>query len=636
MPTDRLIFRPGLRACDLAVTALWLALAGPGVVHAQDSTVGGITETTDEDAQAGAEDTGALLPPGVLPGLEDGIVLVPPQGLASGAEAPAADRTAGQAPAARQAAPPPQTGGPGQPISAINWLNAAATGSAPGAGTTPAPGVTPRPSGNGVLSVAMPDYDPGRRAPAPEEVPVANSATVPTVRTLGLGETSGGTVGLLPASVTGLSPDLWQGSSSRELGRQIATLNVDGAPAMQSLLYMLLLAEAEAPADDSGVRLLRARIAKLRDLGAVEPALALIDLAGPSRDPGLFADWFDLSLIAGTETEACAAMIAAPELAPGEAAQVFCLARAQDWMTAALILDTGSVLGRFSPTEERLLTRFLHDDLDDGALPLPPPATVTPLLFRLSEGIGEPLPTSSLPRAFAVSDLRGLTGWKAELEAAERVAASGALADNRLLGIYSQGRPAASGGIWDRVTAVQRFDTAISAAQPDRATILARLPAAWQAMMAVELEVPFAQIYGPQLTAYADAPGEAGKLALHAALLGPDPAEQASRLTARDRESAFLLALAAGQPDQASAYDRDSRLVASGFSPDTRPPARILSLLGEGRSGEAILAAMRLYANAMSGEMKDAEPALAAFRAMGLEDTARRGALQLLLLERRG
>lgn len=539
-------------------------------------------------------------------------------------------RPAGNAPAAPQV-PSSDVPAAAKPLSAIEWLDSRPSD------RVIAPGIAPgAPQGSAPLSVGLPNYDPGRRAPAPEEPPVTNSAGIPQVSTRRLEEAGATTVGLLPTTVTGLPVTLWQGADSRELARQITALDVDSAPAMQELLFMLLLAEAEPPASDGDDRLLRARIAKLRALGAVDPALALITLAGPDRSKALFSDWFDLSLIAGDETDACEVMIDRPELAPDHASRIFCLARAQDWATAALILDTATALGGFGPDQERLLTRFMLDDLDDGAVPMPPPPVVTPLLFRLSEGIGEPLPTSSLPRAFAVSDLRGLSGWKAQLEAAERLAATGAISGNRLLGIYSEGRRAASGGIWDRVDAIQTLDRALNAPGDRRAVVLKALPDAWQAATEVELEVPFAQIYGERLAEFADAPGTAGNIAFRAALLAPEPAIQADTLAPRGAEGAFLLALAAGKPQDARPYNRASDAVARGFDPSTRPPARILSLLNEGRLGEAILVAMRLYGNAMEGEMKDAEAALAGFRAMGLEETARRGALQLLLLERRG
>ena len=53
--------------------------------------------------------------------------------------------------------------------------------------------------------------------------------------------------------------------------------------------------------------------------------------------------------------------------------------------------------------------------------------------------------------AFAQADMRDNTGWKAQLEAAERLARNGVLDPNQLLGLYTEEKAAASGGVWDRV-----------------------------------------------------------------------------------------------------------------------------------------------------------------------------------------
>ena len=49
-----------------------------------------------------------------------------------------------------------------------------------------------------------------------------------------------------------------------------------------------------------------------------------------------------------------------------------------------------------------------------------------------------------------------------------------------------------------------------------------------------------------------------------------------------------------------------------------------------------MLRAMELFANGSRGDLDQLADALAFFRAVGLEDTARRAALQLIVLERRG
>ncbi len=105
-------------------------------------------------------------------------------------------------------------------------------------------------------------------------------------------------------------------------------------------------------------------------------------------------------------------MVESPGLAPTFPARIFCLARSGDWNAAALTLRTGQALGYITEAEEALLSRFLDPDLYEGEPPLPTPAPVTPLAWRMFEAIGEPLSTATLPMAFAHAELRPQAGWK--------------------------------------------------------------------------------------------------------------------------------------------------------------------------------------------------------------------------------
>ena len=58
-------------------------------------------------------------------------------------------------------------------------------------------------------------------------------------------------------------------------------------------------------------------------------------------------------------------------------------------------------------------------------------------------------------------------------------------------------------------------------------------------------------------------------------------------------------------------------------------------LLSENRLGEAILITMESFAHGSEGNLSALTQSIAALRLIGLEDTARRAALQLLLLEDR-
>jgi hypothetical protein len=462
---------------------------------------------------------------------------------------------------------------------------------------------------------------------APPEPAVSEGAAVETVTTTSLDGPRPDAVGLLPPSVTGLPARLWGPGDPVEIADLVRAETVDTLPAGQRLLTTILLAEAEPPtASESNGALLLARVDKLLDLGLVEEAHALLNLAGvPSAE--LFRRAFDVSLLLGQEDAACAAMRARPDVAPTLPARIFCLARGGDWNAAALTLGTARALDQVTPAEEALLSRFLDPDLYEGEPPLPPPTPTTPLIFRLHEAVGEALPTGNLPRAFGHADLRATTGWKAQLEAAERLARTGALDANRLFGLYTERRPAASGGVWERVAAVQVLDQAI--ADGNAAETEAALPRAWSEMLGAGLAAPLAAFYGEKLAAMTLS-GEASALAFRLALLSPAYEAAANAHAPADREETLLTAIARGMPLPRAQGAANTAL--SGLAEGALPPAAAASLIREGRLGEAILAALADLSAGKAGDPGRLSAALATFRALGLETAARRAALEYLIL----
>lgn len=296
------------------------------------------------------------------------------------------------------------------------------------------------------------------------------------------------------------------------------------------------------------------------------------------------------------------------------------------------MLDTAATLGDLSDTEAALLEIFLHGDFDGLTPPPAPPKPVDPLSFRMFEAIGEPLSTQSLPRAFAHADLRDIAGWKAQVEAAERLAQTGALSANRFLGIYTERRPAASGGVWDRVAALQDFDAAMATENPDR--IAATLPSAWQAMRAARIEVTFATLYADQLAAHPPSGTAEQQLAWQIRLLS-DQYETAARDAPDNAKADFLAGIALGTPTAVSGLSDLERAIVDGFGPDAQMPRLLSDLRDRGSLGELILRAITLFRQGMDGNPKALTDALVSLRLVGLEDTARRAALQLALLEPR-
>ncbi|MAC82347.1 MAG: hypothetical protein CML66_30330 [Rhodobacteraceae bacterium] len=505
-----------------------------------------------------------------------------------------------------------------EPLSAIDWLR-----------RNPPRSTSPQiPLGG--LRPAAPGAHPGIVPPG--EPPVTDGISAPAIEVTSL-DAIPVAVGIVPSTVTGLPATLWQGSSTATLTRLVANAPVTRSPAMQSLLYTLMLAEAQPPSDATGRgELTLAMIDRLIDLGAVEPAEALARRAGPTRSPELFQRWFDTSLLTGTEDTACATLAANPYLAADYAPRIYCEARRGDWPAAALMLDTAFALGDLDKARAALLDRFLNADLDDLTPPPSLPVTVDALDFRLYEAIGERLPTQTLPRAFSNADLRDVAGWKAQVEAAERLARTGALSANRFLGIYTEREPAASGGVWDRVQAVQRFETALSTG--NASAIGKTLRPAWDAMRAARTEVTFATLFADRLAGTPPETAAARELAWHVRLLS-DQYERAARDAPDTADAAFLAGIATGRPVAQDGDPDLKRAIAAGFAEDAALPMQLAALRDRGALGEMVLRSIALYRQGVDGNPEALTDALAAFRSVGLEDTARRAALQLMLLEPR-
>ena len=216
--------------------------------------------------------------------------------------------------------------------------------------------------------------------PQPAPPPVATEGVVPEdVSTSIIGGPSADAVGLLPPSVTGLPAALWGMGRSEDITARIREERTDTLPALRQLLLTVLLAESHPPADAGrGNQLLLARIDKLLDLGALDQARALLDVADPATDAELFRRSFDVDLLTGSEDDGCATMVENPELAPTFPARIFCLARSGDWNASALALRTGLSLGYVTPDEDALLSRFLDPD---RFLPDPGRFRIGPLPF---------------------------------------------------------------------------------------------------------------------------------------------------------------------------------------------------------------------------------------------------------------
>jgi len=497
----------------------------------------------------------------------------------------------------------------GAPLSAIDWLERAMTAPLPQPNTPPAPSP---PSENAIISLPAPHF---------EEI-----STAP------LDSSQLETTGLFTAERVGLPRALWGPTPTEEIVAAIISLPTDTMPAAARLSLRLLMAEFAPPLQnipETRGAVLLARVDKMVELGALEQAGQLI-AAAPETSAALNARAFDIALLLGEEDRACAHMSGQIASQHSHAAQIFCMARRGDWQAAYSSLQVGQSLSLLDEAEAQLLTRFLEEEESEG--PIAPPQQITPLGWRIMEALGDPVTTASLPVAFAHADLRGTSGWRSQLDAAERLTRAGVLQPNRLLGLYTQRRAAASGGVWERVRIIQQLELALH--QRNKAAISSALVAAWPLFSDSELEVAFAQMHTESLS-HVPLTGAAAEILWKMLLLSQEQALRAADVVPNTHLGRFVMALAQGAEVPPLSNSSMGNAIHTAFRDDTVPP-QVQELLDSGAVGMTLLGALSLIADGAAGDLHAATRGLQQLRALGLDPVARQIAIELMLLDRRG
>ena len=139
--------------------------------------------------------------------------------------------------------------------------------------------------------------------------------------------------------------------------------------------------------------------------------------------------------------------------------------------------------------------------------------------------------------------------------------------------------------------------------------------------------MPFADLFAADLAQFDLGDGVAGTRALEMALLSPDYADLTRDTVSSSGQHAFWLSVARGNSHAATATTALERAVANGFQ--TKPD--LPDTLGKDKLGETLLIAMALFVQGAEGNLNDMTEALTIFRALGLEDVARRAALEVLI-----
>ncbi len=440
-----------------------------------------------------------------------------------------------------------------------------------------------------------------------------------------LRETGRDGLGILSPDLTGFPANLWPQMTPEDVAELIERTPYGGVPAVRSLFRQVLLAQTDTPSDGKADDyLLLARIDRLLKIGALSEAQALIELVGPDTS-ALFRRWFDIGLLTNNADLACTELETSPMLSPARSVQVFCLALGRDWDAAATSLALGEELGQIPPQEADLLGFFLDESLLEEIDPPPVSSPLTSLEFVIRESVGLPRPNTRLPIAFLHAELAEYVPLRFRVEASEQLVREGVLPAAVLFAAYREEKPAASGGVWERLAATQGMDQAATAEE-----ISAALHKLDKEMRRSGLRMAAAEeflLYLSELPADQFEPDVRDIAALYFLLAqAPEKAELWMSQTAPNPLKTAL-SVAAGRFDQGTEIEE----VLSTTTPEARLSPFQEKLIAQRRTGEAILAAITLLARD-DADQDDLLEALALLRATGQEQAAHKVAVQTLLL----
>ncbi|WP_157981996.1 hypothetical protein [Oceanicella sp. SM1341] len=448
--------------------------------------------------------------------------------------------------------------------------------------------------------------------------------------------------GLLSSRKSGLPADLWGSTSVLRARALIEQVRGTGVPAAQELFRTILLATT-VPPRGSGPEtvLLRSRIDRLMEMGALEEALELVTQANVTT-PDFLLRRFDISLLTGQEEKACQLLLGRPDIQPTAAARIFCLARSDAWTDAVVSLAVARQAGDVSPAENELFARFLDMEETGPGDRISVPDQVTPLNYLMLVAIGaggNAVAETDLPVAFATLDLAPTAPPRARILAAEKLVASGGISYPILFYAYRAETPAASGGVWSRSAAVQELDAAIAAADPE--ALNEALPKADRLLTDMGLRVAFAREYAPLLARLA--PGLiADRLRVCELLLLGGETTAARRWIPASAPLPLRAALAVADGDAPPDTPDPGSLEAAvlrAFAPE--PPEhpsyeRLAADLEDGRTGEALLQALTTLDARRGLDPSDLTAALRVIYEAGQDDAARDIAVELLLMNEGG
>ena len=460
-----------------------------------------------------------------------------------------------------------------------------------------------------------------------------------TISNMPLEMVSRDAAGLLPPDVTGFPLSIWGDVRTQQATALLDTYNRSDVPEISSLYKQILLAQSNPPLD-SGPEgtLLLARIDRLFEMGALEEAETLILLAGV-REPEIFQRWFEVAIVGERTNAPCAALKRQPSLSNDVATRVICLARAGDWNAAAITVSLAESLGQIAQDDADLLVRFLDPEM---FAELPDPGNPEPLdaiSFTLRESLALPRPEYALPLPFLNADINLRTPARQRILAAERLVREAAIPTGLLFAAYRGARAASSGGAWGRAEMVQDLDKAFVGEDDEK--LAKTLTEAMIGFADAGMLYTFAFEYADSLAHYPAGPETAliAPRIRRLLLLADRPLAQWATLGRADPPNVqFAIRLASrevisGVSPYSDPLPEAIHLAFANLTPPNQEIAHLLGKIDSGNFAEVLLRALVLLANGPETDPQAIHEGLYLLRKLGLEDSARRVAIQLLLIE---
>ncbi len=450
--------------------------------------------------------------------------------------------------------------------------------------------------------------------------------SIEEIETTNLSDVQKDTVGIIPSQISGIPQDFWGDSQIERLASLIRNAPLGQLTEVTALWRRIILAEIDPPFGTSQKNtLLLARLDNLLNAGALDPAEALLKAADPNN-PQLFRRWFDVSVLTQRADDACARMVKTPNFAPTLQARIFCLARAGDWSAAAVTLSSGKALGSFSEEEALLLGLFLDPEAYAGTPDPVLPMILTPLTFVMREALALPRPAHSLPLAFLHMDLQNNAGWKLRITSAERLVREAAIPSIALLDLYLEGKPSASGGVWDRVAAVQKLNAALGG--DDDGKLSDTLVKAYQALAPYNLQSVLSDWFAAALE-NRTLTTQASPIGFELAVLHPETRDLALGMASSKQLERFIVSILSARFDAPPQNNLQQAILnaLTGLSSKTVLHQNV----DRGRVGEAVLSVLTLLHDGAATDVSDIETALSVLAYSGFHDEAVRISIQLIL-----